>query len=97
MQGQTGGADGAGQLGTPLAQRLSGAPADDRLRLILDEVLAETAELLGQPTSSVDPGRPYVDYGYNSLAAVELTGQLSASTGLALHRVPLSSAGPNGS
>jgi acyl transferase domain-containing protein/thioesterase domain-containing protein/acyl carrier protein len=67
-----------------LAERLAKASADDRLRTMLDLVLAKTAELLGQPPSAIDPRRPYLDYGYNSLAAVELTDQLSRAIGLEL-------------
>ncbi|MBB5803003.1 acyl transferase domain-containing protein [Saccharothrix ecbatanensis] len=47
-------------------------------------VIGQTAELLGRPPHEVDPDVAFQDYGYNSLAALELTSRLSAGTGLDL-------------
>ncbi|MEU5977251.1 type I polyketide synthase, partial [Streptomyces sp. NPDC047315] len=67
-----------------LADRLADLADEDRFEYVLDLVCAATAELLGQDAETVDPQRAYRDYGYNSLAAVELTNQLSRQTGLQL-------------
>ncbi|MBL1097428.1 type I polyketide synthase [Streptomyces coffeae] len=75
--------DGA-PSGDSLAVRLAETAADERLRIVLDVVLRETAALLGRPPSAIDPQRPYLDYGYNSLAAVALTEELSSVCGLEL-------------
>ncbi|WP_432009819.1 type I polyketide synthase [Streptomyces cucumeris] len=69
--------DGA-PSGDSLAGRLAESPAPERLRIVLDAVVGETAALLGRPPGAIDPGRPYLDYGYNSLAAVALTEELSS-------------------
>ena len=68
----------------PRADQVARASAGDRLRLVLDTVLAETGDLLGWDPGDIDPGRPYLDYGYNSLAAVELTTRLSRIYGVEL-------------
>ncbi|WP_223770623.1 acyl carrier protein, partial [Streptomyces huiliensis] len=67
-----------------LAGQVAEAAPGDRLRRILDAVLAETADLLGRTPDTIDPHRAYLDYGYNSLAALELTGRLSRAFGLDL-------------
>ncbi|MBQ1163135.1 hypothetical protein KBZ21_34595, partial [Streptomyces sp. A73] len=72
------------QPSTPQAEQAARTPAHDRLRVVLDVVLAETAALLGQEPTDIDPSRPYLDYGYNSLAAVELTQQLGRLYGVEL-------------
>jgi acyl transferase domain-containing protein/acyl carrier protein len=71
-------------VSSPLGEHLSAAPAADRLPMMLNVVVAETAELLGKPAGAIDPDRPYADYGATSLAAVELTDQLGRETGLEL-------------
>ncbi|WUV20342.1 SDR family NAD(P)-dependent oxidoreductase [Streptomyces sp. NBC_01485] len=67
-----------------LAGRLAGLPADRRPAALLDLVREETAGLAGTDPLDVDPEKAYRDYGYNSLAAVELTSRLSQATGLEL-------------
>ncbi|EME99558.1 beta-ketoacyl synthase, partial [Streptomyces mobaraensis NBRC 13819 = DSM 40847] len=67
-----------------LAGQVAEAAPGDRLRRVLDAVLAETADLLGRTPDTIDPHRAYLDYGYNSLAALELTGRLSRAFGLDL-------------
>ncbi|MEV8016431.1 alpha/beta fold hydrolase [Streptomyces sp. NPDC086554] len=62
----------------------AGIGDNDRLRTVLDVVLKETADLLGQSPDVIDPQRAYLDYGYNSLAALELTSQLGRAFGLEL-------------
>ncbi|MEV6839429.1 SDR family NAD(P)-dependent oxidoreductase, partial [Streptomyces sp. NPDC051133] len=51
---------------------------------LLDLVREETAGLAGTDPLDIDPEMAYRDYGYGSLAAVELTGRLSRATGLEL-------------
>ncbi|MEU5999374.1 SDR family NAD(P)-dependent oxidoreductase [Streptomyces sp. NPDC047197] len=70
--------------GEDLAGRLAGLPADHRAAALLDLVREETAGLAGTDPLDIDPQLAYRDYGYNSLAAVELTGRLSRATGLEL-------------
>ncbi|MEU4997064.1 type I polyketide synthase [Streptomyces sp. NPDC021622] len=62
----------------------AGIGDNDHLRTVLDVVLKETADLLGQSPDVIDPQRAYLDYGYNSLAALELTSQLGRAFGLEL-------------
>ncbi|TGB16680.1 SDR family NAD(P)-dependent oxidoreductase [Streptomyces palmae] len=63
---------------------LAGLPEADRYPAALELVRGETAGLLGTDPGTIDPERAYRDYGYNSLAAVELTNRLRKATGLEL-------------
>ncbi len=56
----------------------------ERERRVTELVCATTAELLGWDAAAVDPAKPFQEYGYNSMAAVELTRLLSAASGLEL-------------
>ncbi|WP_225803444.1 type I polyketide synthase [Streptomyces sp. NK15101] len=67
-----------------LTGRLAGLSADRRAAALLDLVREETAGLAGTDPLDIDPEMAYRDYGYNSLAAVELTSRLSQATGLEL-------------
>ncbi|MFC4376066.1 beta-ketoacyl synthase N-terminal-like domain-containing protein, partial [Nocardia halotolerans] len=67
-----------------LSERLAGMPAAQRYAVVLHMVRSETADLIGQEIESVDPDRAYRDYGYTSLAAVELTRMLSETSGVEL-------------
>jgi acyl transferase domain-containing protein len=67
-----------------LAERLATLPDRERREAVRDLVRSTTAELLGWEPAAVDVDRPYLEYGYNSMAAVELTRLLSAATGLEL-------------
>ncbi|MGB8945629.1 MAG: type I polyketide synthase, partial [Streptomyces sp.] len=66
------------------AERLAGLSPGRRPAALLDLVREETAGLAGTDPLDVDPELAYRDYGYNSLAAVELTSRLSQATGLEL-------------
>ncbi|WP_245766752.1 acyl carrier protein [Streptomyces colonosanans] len=77
VAGESGPAEG-------LAGCLARLPADHRSAALLDLVREETAGLAGTDPLDIDPEMAYRDYGYNSLAAVELTGRLSRATGLEL-------------
>ncbi|WP_433575550.1 type I polyketide synthase [Nocardia brasiliensis] len=70
--------------GSAFAHRVSRSEPDQRYGLCLDLVLAETAALLGCAPNEVVPDRAYLDYGYNSLAGLALTEQLSRAVGLEL-------------
>ncbi|WP_052281086.1 type I polyketide synthase [Nocardia vulneris] len=70
--------------GSAFAHRVSRSEPGRRYGLCLDLVLTETAALLGCAPNEVVPDRAYLDYGYNSLAGLALTEQLSRATGLEL-------------
>lgn len=44
---------------------------------VRDWLVAQIAERTGLPSSQIDPGEPFARYGYDSLAAVRLSGKLS--------------------
>ncbi|MFJ3162604.1 type I polyketide synthase [Streptomyces kanasensis] len=67
-----------------LAGRLAGLPVGRRRAALLDLVREETAGLAGGDPLDIDPEKAYRDYGYHSLAAVELTGRLGRATNLDL-------------
>jgi acyl transferase domain-containing protein len=53
---------------------------------MLEMVRNAVAEVLGLPAATaVDPDRTFVDLGFTSLAAVELSERLETATGLSLH------------
>ncbi|MFC8538352.1 type I polyketide synthase [Streptomyces sp. NPDC057249] len=77
---------GNGESGPPggLVERLAALPAARRPAALLDLVREETAGLTGTDPLGIDPAMAYSDYGYSSLAAVELTNRLSLATGIEL-------------
>ncbi|MEV6766584.1 SDR family NAD(P)-dependent oxidoreductase [Streptomyces sp. NPDC051105] len=68
----------------PWTARLTALPKDARYPVMLDLVREKTAELLGSEPGAVDPELAYRDFGYNSLAAVELTNSIGTAAGLEL-------------
>ncbi|MFD9465216.1 SDR family NAD(P)-dependent oxidoreductase [Streptomyces sp. NPDC060027] len=76
--------DPTDERSNPLAVRLAALPADARYPVLLDLVREKTAELLGSDPGDVDPDLAYRDFGYNSLAAVELTSSIGAASGFEL-------------
>jgi acyl transferase domain-containing protein len=78
-------ASGTAPAQAGLRQRLSGLPAAERSRVILELVRAEAAAALGLPTAETVKARlPFRELGFDSLSAVELRNRLTAATGLRL-------------
>ncbi|MEV0122149.1 type I polyketide synthase [Streptomyces sp. NPDC050703] len=71
---------------TPLTRRLATASPDQWAAMLLTEVRARAAAVLGHPegADAIDESDRLTDLGLDSLAAVDLRNTLSASTGLAL-------------
>jgi len=79
-EGETG-PDGA----VALREELSALDEDDRAERLLALVRGHVAAVLHYPAAeAVDPGRPFKELGFDSIAAVELRNRLRAATGLSL-------------
>ncbi|WP_431038433.1 type I polyketide synthase [Streptomyces sp. P6-2-1] len=78
--------DRAEPSGAPASpERLAALSPEERLAALHDLVRAEVAAVLGHPDgSSVDPLRPFMEAGLDSLTTVELRGRLAEATGLPL-------------
>ncbi|MET8798809.1 phosphopantetheine-binding protein, partial [Nocardia sp. NPDC004568] len=75
----------SGGDGTALAARLSAVPEDQRDRLVLEVVREHAAGVLGYPdAAALDPGTPFQELGFDSLAAVELRNRLAEAAGVTL-------------
>ncbi|WP_236652397.1 type I polyketide synthase, partial [Streptacidiphilus neutrinimicus] len=68
-----------------MRQRLTGHSEADQQRLLLNLVLEHATESLrGRPSAAVEADRPFLELGFDSLAAVDLHSRLQAATGLRL-------------
>jgi acyl transferase domain-containing protein len=77
-------ASGDGAI-TTLPARLAGVGERDALRLLVQEVRAQVAAVLGHPgPEAVDPTRPFTEIGLDSMAAVQLRNRLNAAAGVRL-------------
>ncbi|MDN3356250.1 type I polyketide synthase [Actinomadura sp. DC4] len=78
-------ADPAGPS-SPWAARLAGMPADRQGRELRAMVAARAAAVLGHTDPArIDPDRPFTDFGFDSVTAVELRNRIADEAGV---RVP---------
>ncbi|WP_435841811.1 type I polyketide synthase [Streptomyces hygroscopicus] len=65
-----------------IAEQIAALPADERSKACLELVRAHIAHVLNHPSpDDVEPGQAFRELGFDSLTAVELRNQLSATTG----------------
>ncbi len=75
------GAAGPGSL----RDRLASVAVEDRPRVVTEAVIGRVVEVLGYAsTDAVRPDHTFTELGFDSLTAVELRNQLTATTGLRL-------------
>ncbi|MFE7798545.1 type I polyketide synthase [Nocardia sp. NPDC057440] len=68
-----------------LAQQLAAAPESDRAGVVLATVREHVAASLGHKSGDmIDPGAPFTELGFDSLAGVDFRNRLVKATGLAL-------------
>ncbi|MGO4618298.1 SDR family NAD(P)-dependent oxidoreductase, partial [Nocardia sp. 2TAF39] len=68
-----------------LPQLLASAPESDRAGIVLAAVREQVAASLGHEAGDmIDPGAPFTELGFDSLAGVEFRNRLVKSTGLTL-------------
>ncbi|MFF0772382.1 SDR family NAD(P)-dependent oxidoreductase [Nonomuraea wenchangensis] len=79
------GADGADGGVRPVVAELARLSAPQRQRRLLDVVRGQAAATLGHDSAqAIDADRPFQEFGFDSLTAVELRNRLHAETGLRL-------------
>ncbi|WJV44905.1 SDR family NAD(P)-dependent oxidoreductase [Streptomyces flavofungini] len=70
---------------TALRERLTGLPAPEQDRVLVDLVLTHAAAVLGyESAQALDPERAFREFGFDSLTAVDLRNRLGTATGLKL-------------
>ncbi|MFE9664919.1 type I polyketide synthase [Microbispora bryophytorum] len=71
--------------GSALRRRLAAAPPHEHEQITLDLVRSHAAAVLGHDgPDAVDSRRPFKEFGFDSLTAVDLRNRLTAATGLTL-------------
>ncbi len=71
--------------GQSLSARLAGLAAEARADAVLDAVRAEVATVLGHTgPEAVEPDRPFLELGFDSLTAIQLRNALGTASGLKL-------------
>jgi short-subunit dehydrogenase len=76
---------GAGPGRNDLARQLAGLPRAEQARRLTELVRAEAAAVLGHSSpETVEAGRAFSEFGFDSLTGVELRNRLTAATGLRL-------------
>nr|APD71869.1 type I polyketide synthase 4 [Streptomyces sp.] len=79
---RSGSADGAGR---EFRDRLARASAAERPAVVLEFLRTQVASVLALPdTALVDPERPFLEMGFDSLTAVELRNRLARAVGVPL-------------
>ena len=67
---------------TELVKRLSGRPADEQLRELLDTVRTHAAVVLGHASAAaIEADRGFLDLGFDSLSALEMRNRMVALVG----------------
>jgi acyl transferase domain-containing protein/thioesterase domain-containing protein len=67
-----------------LRQRLDAAPPSTRAAVALDFVRAQAGDVLGRAGDAIPPEAPFLELGFDSLAALEFRNRLNAASGLRL-------------
>ncbi len=93
--GTAGHRDAAATTAAPLVrQRLFSLAEVERNSAVLDLVRTEAAAVLGlKSTSALDPDRPLLEFGLDSLIGLDLRNRLAAATGLRLSAAALFASG----
>ncbi|MCK9931547.1 SDR family NAD(P)-dependent oxidoreductase [Frankia sp. Mgl5] len=90
VTGVTGAAGAAGAVtepvaaGSALARRLTGLPAAEAERVLLEVIGTSLAIVLGHAPGAVRPDRTFSDLGFDSVSAVEFRDRVGAAAGIAL-------------
>ncbi|MEX5636217.1 type I polyketide synthase [Parafrankia sp. FMc2] len=71
--------------GAALRHRLAAAPAGEHQQILVELARDHAAVVLGYPdATAIDPARPFREFGFDSITAVDFRNRLRAATGLTL-------------